>query len=185
MALTIKVFTSIYKKTQSKESFFSLDELRLNISWKLIFIQILTIGCSRVWESSNLQTWKAQVWKGKRTWNVLHHSLHGYLQVFVYPSICLSIKMSIHLSYIYPFGILRSGRAKGPGMFFIIPCMDTYRYYSIYPYVYPSKALSIHVFIYKYVYLSNCKLNISICLSIHMSINLFIYLAIYLEDKNL
>ncbi len=84
-----------------------------------------------------------RLWKGKRTWNVFHHSLYGYLQVFVYLSICLSIYMSIYLS-IYPYG-----RAKGPGMFFIIPCMDTYRYLSICPYVCLSICLSIYLSTWK------------------------------------
>ena len=147
VALTIKVFTSIYKKTQSKESFFSLDELRLNISWKLIFIQILTIGCSRVWESSNLQTWKAQVWKGKRTWNVLHHSLHGYLQVFVYrPYVCLSKCPSICFIYIH---LEYSGLEGQKGLNVL--------HYSLYGYLqvllYISMCLSIQSSIYPCVYL--------------------------------
>lgn len=40
---------------------------------------------------------------------------------------CFKVVQEYERAVIFRLGRLRSGRAKGPGMFFIIPCMDTYR----------------------------------------------------------
>jgi len=40
---------------------------------------------------------------------------------------CVKVVQEYERAVIFRLGRLRSGRAKGPGMFFIIPCIDTYR----------------------------------------------------------
>lgn len=40
---------------------------------------------------------------------------------------CIKVVQEYERAVIFRLGRLRSGRAKGPGMFFIIPCIDTYR----------------------------------------------------------
>ena len=41
---------------------------------------ICTQGCSRIWESSYIQTWKIKSWRCKGSWIVLHHAMHWYIQ---------------------------------------------------------------------------------------------------------
>jgi len=40
---------------------------------------------------------------------------------------CFKVVQEYERAVIFRLGRLRSGRAKGPGIFFIIPCMDTYK----------------------------------------------------------
>lgn len=47
----------------------------------------------------------------------------SYQSVFI----CLQVVQEYERSVIFRLGRLRKGGAKGPGIFFVIPCIDTYR----------------------------------------------------------
>ena len=44
---------------------------------------------------------------------------------------CIRIVQEYERAVIFRLGRLKSGGAKGPGLFFILPCIDTYRYIDI------------------------------------------------------
>ena len=41
--------------------------------------------------------------------------------------VCVQVVQEYERAVIFRLGRLRSGNAKGPGLFFILPCIDTYR----------------------------------------------------------
>ena len=42
-------------------------------------------------------------------------------------TLCLQVVQEYERAVIFRLGRLRSGGAKGPGLFFVLPCIDTYR----------------------------------------------------------
>ena len=60
-------------------------------------------------------------------------TIWGCVKVITYQSICVvptelfKIVQEYERAVIFRLGRLRSGGAKGPGLFFILPCIDTYR----------------------------------------------------------
>ena len=55
----------------------------------------------------------------------------SYILIFITLPIsiwgCIKVVQEYERAVIFRLGRLRSGGAKGPGLFFIIPCIDTYR----------------------------------------------------------
>ena len=47
--------------------------------------------------------------------------------LFLTMTICLQVVQEYERAVIFRLGRLRSGGAKGPGLFFVLPCIDTYR----------------------------------------------------------
>ena len=45
---------------------------------------------------------------------------------------CVKVVQEYERAVIFRLGRLRSGRARGPGLFFIVPCIDNYRYVYLY-----------------------------------------------------
>ena len=48
-------------------------------------------------------------------------------ELFLTMTICLQVVQEYERAVIFRLGRLRSGGAKGPGLFFVLPCIDTYR----------------------------------------------------------
>ena len=59
-------------------------------------------------------------------------TLFSYILVFITLPIsiwgCIKVVQEYERAVIFRLGRLRSGGAKGPGLFFILPCIDTYRF---------------------------------------------------------
>ena len=62
---------------------------------------------------------------------------------------CVKVVQEYERAVIFRLGRLKSGGAKGPGLFFILPCIDTYRYSST----------VFHVDIYRWKYCHNPSLS--------------------------
>ena len=67
-------------------------------------------------------------------------TLFSYILVFITFPIsvwgCIKVVQEYERAVIFRLGRLRSGGAKGPGLFFVLPCIDTYRFY--YPHHQPT-----------------------------------------------
>ena len=56
-----------------------------------------------------------------------HHALHALHALHDHHPPLLQVVKEYERAVIFRLGRLRSGGAKGPGIFFIVPCIDSYK----------------------------------------------------------